>query len=82
MEGAYIVTRVDHPDAIITEVRPGLTRQQYDDDGDVLDTFNDWKREHPDTTFMVPEDVANAISQAIQKRKPSVYIIMPPGHTI
>ena len=74
--------RVDHPDAIITEVRPGLTRQQYDDDGDVLDTFNDWKREHPDTTFMVPEDVANAISQAIQKRKPSVYIIMPPGHTI
>ena len=74
--------RVDYPDAIITEIRPGLTRQQYDDDGDVLDTFNDWRRDNPDITFMVPEDVANAISQAIQKRKPSVYIIMPPGHTI
>ena len=74
--------RVDHPDAIITEIRPGLTRQQYDDDGDVLDIFNDWRRENPDITFMVPEDVANAISQAIQKRKPSVYVVMPPGHTI
>ena len=74
--------RVDHPDAMVTEIRPGLTKQQYDDDGDVLDIFNDWRRENPDTTFMVPEDVANAISQAIQKRKPSVYIIMPEGHTI
>ena len=74
--------RVDYPDAIITEIRPGLTRQQYDDDGDVLDIFNDWRRENPDITFMVPEDVANAISQAIQKRKSSVYVIMPPGHTI
>jgi len=74
--------KVDHPDAMVTEIRPGLTKQQYDDDGDVLDIFNDWRRENPDTTFMVPEDVANAISQAIQKRKPSVYIIMPEGHTI
>ena len=74
--------RVDYPDAIITEIRPGLTRQQYDDDGDVLDIFNDWRRENPDITFMAPEDVANAISQAIQKRKPSVYVIMPPGHII
>ena len=72
--------RVDYPDAIIIEIRPGLTRQQYDDDGDVLDIFNDWRRENPDITFMAPEDVANAISQAIQKRKPSVYVIMPPGH--
>ena len=74
--------RVDYPDAIIIEIRPGLTRQQYDDDGDVLDIFNDWRRENPDITFMAPEDVANAISQAIQKRKPSVYVIMPPGHII
>ena len=74
--------RVDYPDAIIIEIRPGLTRQQYDDDGDVLDIFNDWRRDNPDITFMVPEDVANAISQAIQKRKPSVYVIMPPGHII
>jgi short-subunit dehydrogenase len=74
--------KVDHPDAMVIEIRPGLTKQQYDDDGDVLDIFNDWRRENPDITFMAPEDVANAISQAIQKRKPSVYIIMPPGHTL
>ena len=74
--------RVDHPNAMIIEIRPGLTRQKYDNDGDVLDIFNDWRRENPDITFMVPEDVANAISQAIQKRKPSVYVVMPPGHTI
>ena len=74
--------RVDYPGAIITEIRPGLTRQQYDDNGNVFDTFNDWRRENPDITFMVPEDVANAISQAIQKRKPSVYLIMPVGHTL
>ena len=74
--------RVDHPNAIVTEIRPGLTKQQYDDGGDVLDEFNDWRREHSDINFMAPEDVANAISQAIQKRKPSVYVIMPEGHTI
>lgn len=74
--------RVDHPNAMIIEIRPGLTRQKYDNDGDVLDIFNDWRRENPDITFMAPEDVANAISQAIQKRKPSVYVVMPPGHTI
>ena len=74
--------RVDYPNAIVTEIRPGLTRQQYDDNGEVLDAFIDWRREHPDINFMAPEDVANAISQAIQKRKPSVYVIMPEGHTI
>ena len=74
--------RIDYPDAIIAEVRPGLTKQKYNDDGSINDYFTKWREQNPDTTYLTPEEVAKIILKAIEKRQPDVYAIMPYGHTL
>lgn len=73
---------IDYPDAKIAEVRPGLTRQQYDEDGSEIVNYKEWRMQNPDTTHLTPEDVGETILQAVHNKRSNVYVIMPSGHTL